>query len=97
MTDILERLYKSPLSFAKHPIWTILSDLAAEENCDGEPYDQMMIAVEWMHDAITEIHQLRASEARLRGIIDGTLSSRDWAYAKSKGYDALAETESDDD
>lgn len=66
MTDIVERLYDSPLSFVKQPIWVILSDLASQENCDGEPYDQMLIAVEWMLDAITEIRQIRADNARLR-------------------------------
>ena len=43
------------------PLWVILSDLAAQENCDGEPYDQMQEASEYikeLEELVTELEQV---------------------------------------
>jgi hypothetical protein len=38
---------KHPLHQGKlYPITTVLRDLASQENCDGEPYDQMIEAAD---------------------------------------------------
>lgn len=39
---------RCPLYNKKRPISNILSNLAAQENCDGVPYDQMQIASEYI-------------------------------------------------
>ena len=31
-----------------YPIHVVLMDLASQENCDGEPYDQMVIASDYI-------------------------------------------------
>jgi hypothetical protein len=36
-----------------YPIQAVLQDLAAQENCDGEPYDQMQAAAEYIKDLET--------------------------------------------
>lgn len=48
---------KNPLAVNQdrlYPIATVLQNLAAQENCDGEPYDQMQLAAEY----ITELEKL---------------------------------------
>lgn len=42
---------KHPLKWNElYPIQTVLMDLASQENCDGEPYDQMMEASEYISE-----------------------------------------------
>jgi len=42
---------KHPLKWDKlYPIQTVLMDLASQENCDEEPYDQMMKAGEYISE-----------------------------------------------
>lgn len=36
-----------------YPIQSVLKDLAAQENCDGEPYDQMQLAADYITDLET--------------------------------------------
>ena len=38
----------NPLSFKQAKIQSVLKQLAAQENCDGEPYDQMVLAAEYI-------------------------------------------------
>jgi len=43
---------KNPLAVNQerlYPIQSVLKDLAAQENCDGEPYDQMQLAAEYIN------------------------------------------------
>lgn len=50
---------KHPLKWDKlYPIQQVLEDLASQENCDGEPYDQMIEAAKY----ITEL------EGRLKNL-----------------------------
>lgn len=37
-----------PLRPGLYSIQQVLRDLAAQENCDGEPYDQMMLAASYI-------------------------------------------------
>lgn len=42
---------KNPLAVNQerlYPIQSVLKDLAAQENCDGEPYDQMQLAADYI-------------------------------------------------
>lgn len=39
-----------PLTGHKAPIQQVLRDLAAQENCDGEPYDQMVEAAGYIDE-----------------------------------------------
>ena len=40
---------KHPLKWNElYPIQTVLMDLASQENCDGEPYDQIIEASEYI-------------------------------------------------
>ena len=42
---------KHPLKWNElYPIQTVLMDLAGQENCDGEPYDQMVEASEYISE-----------------------------------------------
>lgn len=38
----------NPLNGRKEKIQTVLYSLAAQENCDGEPYDQMQLAADYI-------------------------------------------------
>lgn len=39
-------------------LWVVLSDLASQENCDGEPYDQMQEASEYIQELEQKINDL---------------------------------------
>ena len=40
---------KHPLKWNElYPIQTVLMDLASQENCDGEPYDQIAITAQYI-------------------------------------------------
>lgn len=39
-----------PLKKGDHPIQSVLRDLSSQENCDGEPYDQMIKAADYIDD-----------------------------------------------
>ncbi len=41
----------------KYPISSVLNDLAAQENCDGEPYDQMVEAADYIDELESIIHE----------------------------------------
>lgn len=86
-TDVLERMR---LYAGDDPT---LRKLRAE-TCDhiAELREQLAHSESARRLAVLAV-QLLAENAQLRGIIDGTLNSRDWAYAKSKGYEAPAETD----
>lgn len=50
----------NPLGFRKQHISVVLHQLSAQENCDGEPYDQMVLAagyIEHLESALTQIKQ----------------------------------------
>lgn len=38
----------NPIGFKRQHISTVLAQLAAQENCDGEPYDQMILAAQYI-------------------------------------------------
>ncbi len=46
MKIIHKAIIDHPLTGKEAPIYQVLHDLAAQENCDGEPYDQMVQAAE---------------------------------------------------
>lgn len=48
-----------PLHGSMYPIQTVLRDLAAQENCDGEPYDQMIQAADYIDDLESRMEFLR--------------------------------------
>lgn len=41
------------------PIQTVLRDLAGQDGCDGEPYDQMMEAAEYIDALEAEVDAVR--------------------------------------
>ena len=43
---------------AKVPLWVLLCDLASQENCDGEPYDEMQEASEYILELEAKINEL---------------------------------------
>lgn len=45
----------------KEDIKTVLYALAGQNNCDGEPYDQMQLAADYINDLENEINNLRES------------------------------------
>jgi len=47
------------------PLWVVLSDLAAQENCDGSPYDEMQIASDYIKALEEELEPYREMEKRL--------------------------------
>lgn len=55
----------NPLSPTENiePIQTVLRALAGQDNCDGEPYDQIQIAADYIDTVETEIAALRAELA----------------------------------
>jgi len=60
---------KHPLKFNKlYPIQEVLVDLASRENCDGESYDQMMEASEYISELEKNLVnvELRLKEAHRR-------------------------------
>ena len=59
-----------PLRDKQYRIQTVLGDLAAQENCDGVPYDQMV-------EAASYINKIEASNANLVGVIKGMLAISD--------------------
>jgi len=46
MNVIHKVVIEHPLTGKEAPIYQVLHDLAAQENCDGDPYDQMVQAAE---------------------------------------------------
>lgn len=48
-----------PLHGSMYPIQRVLRDLAAQESCDGEPYDQMIQAADYIDDLETRMEFLR--------------------------------------
>ena len=47
---------RNPLTGKPAPVWLVLSDLAAQENCDGEPYDTMQAASEVLRAVLKGEH-----------------------------------------
>ncbi len=67
---------KHPLSQdqqREYPTTTVLRDLASQENCDGEPYDQMIEAAEQITEAV-EIIKVLIRSCRLAGAGEYQLS-----------------------
>jgi hypothetical protein len=54
------KLIRNPLSVKgiKEPIQTVLRVLASQNNCDGEPYDQMQIAANYIDQLERKIEKL---------------------------------------
>ena len=52
ITELLTRAIRNPLSaLDRHQsIEHVLTHLASQENCDGEPYDQMTDAAQYIKD-----------------------------------------------
>lgn len=48
-----------PLHGSMYPIQRVLRDLASQENCDGDPYDQMIQAADYIDDLETRLEFLR--------------------------------------
>lgn len=48
-----------PLTSRLAPIQHVLRDLASQENCDGEPYDQMIQAADYIDDLEMRMEFLR--------------------------------------
>lgn len=56
-----------PLTNRLAPIQHVLRDLASQENCDGEPYDQMIQAAEHIDDLECRLEFFREKYNRLAG------------------------------
>lgn len=48
-----------PIKKGMFPIQTVLRDLSSQENCDGEPYDQMWQAADYIDDLESRLEYLR--------------------------------------
>lgn len=64
---------KNPLTDREAPIQQVLNDLAAQENCDGEPYDQCIQAAEYIN---TLEHQLRLANNVIDKVIPSDMNQR---------------------
>ena len=56
-----------PLTSRMAPIQHVLRDLASQENCDGDPYDQMYQAAAYIDDLETRLQFLREKYNPLTG------------------------------
>lgn len=56
-----------PIRNGMHPIQYVLRDLASQEHCDGEPYDQMVQAADYIDDLETRLEFFREKYNRLAG------------------------------
>lgn len=56
-----------PIKNGMFPIQTVLRDLASQENCDGEPYDQMYQAADYIDDLEARLEFFREKYNRLAG------------------------------
>lgn len=56
-----------PIKNGMWPIQMVLRDLANQENCDGEPYDQMYQAADYIDDLETRLEFFREKYNRLAG------------------------------
>lgn len=56
-----------PLHGSMYPIQRVLRDLAAQENCDGEPYDQMIQAADHIDDLEQRLDFYRELINQLKG------------------------------
>jgi len=54
----------NPLGFARLHISDVLRQLAAQENCDGSPYDQMVLAADYIRKLESRVVGL---ESRING------------------------------
>lgn len=63
----IPRLIPHPLSTSgrAYPITTVLLDLAAQEGCDGEPYDIMVATAHYIEDLEVYVKELEAEILRL--------------------------------
>lgn len=59
---------KHPLRYQDDlvPVQQVLRDLAAQENCDGEPYDQMMLAADYIDRLESQIKKLKIDKSCYR-------------------------------
>lgn len=48
-----------PIKNGMHPIQHVLRDLASQELCDGEPYNQMIQAADYIDDLETRLEFYR--------------------------------------
>ena len=53
------RKIRNPLTGRRSDIVVVLTMLCAQDGCDGEPYDQMMEAAEYISDLRGHISELR--------------------------------------
>lgn len=59
-------LVENPLKFGiMEPVSGVLRQLAAQENCDGEPYDQMVLAAEHIDALEAELKSIQKEEETL--------------------------------
>lgn len=56
-----------PIKNGMYPIQMVLRDLASQENCDGEPYDQMIQAADHIDDLEVRLEFFREKYNRLVG------------------------------
>ena len=62
----MAKLIVHPLRFPLAPIQQVLRDLAAQENCDGEPYDQMILAANYI-DELEKQHEVDTTRIPAEG------------------------------
>lgn len=71
-------MLENPLSGQKESIQATLRSLAGQENCDGEPYDQMMQAAEYI-DKLEKL--LKSVETTHPEVVEN-----EWLRPKMNGY-----------
>lgn len=65
----------NPLGFRYEHISSVLEQLASQENCDGEPYDQMVLAAKYIQKLERRIEDL---EAGLNNLIEVAEKCDSW-------------------
>ena len=58
--EVKQKLIYDPLMGKEMEIAGVLVRLASQENCDGEPYDQMMEAARYIEELEAIVDQLRS-------------------------------------
>jgi hypothetical protein len=59
------------------PLWVLLGDLAAQEGCDGSPYDEMQMASDYIRELEEELKPYREMEKILSDKIKKKLEEKE--------------------
>lgn len=86
-----EHVYLHPGYKKPYPIETVLRDLAAQEGCDGEPYDAMVFAADTITTLRAQLAEARTELVRRVDMHECAMAERDDATLYSDEQKARAD------